>query len=261
MSASHSATEMAEGKSFMDEIPPTEECDGEPMKKKSKSSVRKKIVFRDSGSFRGKDEKESLRSELSSVHRAYQKNIRDKDEEIETLKKNLMTLSSLFSNDIDSLQKELDMVEDENEVLQESEKEWIGRTLKLKFIFDEIKKVGALPKDHSEWVEPMVEQVVIPGVSINIKDEFIPTAQTENVDWTDEEGEGEDEENDERPGYMVRLDGEWRWSLGMPVEGTMINMFDPRTDRWVMRDYNYPRAILERSARIIQKYWRDRSHS
>jgi hypothetical protein len=159
----------------------------------------RKLVF--GGTYQ--DEGRVTRSELSSVQKeAYQKTIRDKDEEIETLKKNMITLSSLFSKDIDSLtvenasmieerdslQEDLDITEGELGIIQVSEKEWIGRTLKLQFILDEILKIGALREDHVDWVAPAVEQVEVPEVSIRIKDEYVPTDQTENIDWTDEEG-------------------------------------------------------------------------
>ena len=117
-------------------------------------------------------------------------------------------------------------------ISQKSVTEWIGIALKLKFILDNIKRVEALPKDYAEIFHPMIEQIDIPEVSIAIRDEFIPTAQTDNIDWTDEEEEYEEYEEYEtfyespdvveaQPGY-----------------------------------YRSPRAILEKSAKTIQKAWR-----
>ena len=213
----------------------------------SDTSVRKKLVF---GGV-PVDENATLRSELSSVHAAYQKTIEEKDEEIATLKKNIVILSSLFSDDIDSLngdieslQEDLDITEGELDIFQKSEKAWTGRAIKLKFILDEIKKVGALPKDHAEWVEPMVEDVDVPEVSIRIRDEFIPTAQTDNIDWTDEE-------EDER--YFVSGENDYEEVDELVTRMTILSV---GADRLMLREYNYPRAILERSARIIQKYFR-----
>jgi len=133
--------------------------------------------------------------------------IQSKDEEIAGLKKNMLVMSNRFAEDVVALRArgldlkhDLDITEDELTISQKSEKEWIGRSLKLKFILDEIKKIGALPNDHAEWVEPMVEDIEIPEVSINIRDEFVPTTQTDNIDWTDEEGDDswdEDEEGDD----------------------------------------------------------------
>jgi len=146
-------------------------------------------------------EAETLRSELASVHKTYHEALRQKDDEIKSLKGHLLTISNLAARDIESLNKErhdlqhdLDITEGELTIFQKSEKEWIGRTLRLKFIFDQMKKIEALPEDHAEWVDPMVEQVEIPEVSIAIRDEFVPTAQTDNIDWTDEDEEEEYEE-------------------------------------------------------------------
>jgi hypothetical protein len=146
-------------------------------------------------------ETDTLRSELAAVHKTYHEALRQKDDEIKSLKGHLLTISNLAVRDIDSLNNELndlkddlDITEGELTIFQKSEKEWIGRALKLKFILDEIKKIGALPDDHAEWVDPMVEEIEIPEVSINIKDEFVPTAQTDNIDWVSSEEEEEEEE-------------------------------------------------------------------
>ena len=39
---------------------------------------------------------------------------------------------------------------------------WVERTIKLNFIFDQQKKIGALPSDHAEWVYPMVTDIISP---------------------------------------------------------------------------------------------------
>jgi hypothetical protein len=263
----------------------------------------RKLVF--GGTYQ--DEGLVTRSELSSVHKAYQKTVRDKDEEIETLKKNMITLSSLFSKDIDSLtvenasmieerdslQEDLDITEGELGIIQVSEKEWIGRTLKLQFILDEILKIGALREDHVDWVAPAVEQVEVPEVSIRIKDEYVPTDQTENIDWTDEEGV-EDESSvveivvdDESSVVEIVVDEEttitemktWmtdnlahlsaRGQL-LVVDNMVLEMGSPdylvRGVYGLVREemasiteaqgIQHPRAIRERAARTIQNWWR-----
>ena len=229
--------------------------------------------------------------------RSYEKIIRVKDEEIETLKKNILKLNSRFLYDIDilekklgSLEEDLDITEGELQIFQNSEKAWIGRALKLKFILDEIKKIGALPKDHKEWVEPMVEEVDIPEVSIRIKDEFVPTAQTDNIDWTDEEEDEDDFDNryevlgsqniDEPPEgfeegwHQDYLDGSRVWYRDLTTseeeeeeeeEGeelgiiTTMNIFNVHTDRWMLCNYAFTKESLDNSAQTIQKYWRNRS--
>ena len=229
-------------------------------------------------------EADTLRSELATVHKTYLSIFEEKDKEIESLQGNLLTMSKLAAQDIDSLQKELTdtldnlkITEDELTIFQKSEKEWIGRTLKLKFIFDQMKKIGALPEDQREIWEPMVEQIDIPEVSINVKDEFVPTVQTDNIDWTDDEEsdswESEDEgdiigeylENETSGGHcthcrevghtvdecgIVAMTRLFNSSTDLDEHGSMMDVFVPQID------YSYPRAILEKSATTIQKAWR-----
>jgi len=204
------------------------------------------------------------------------KEIARQGEEIETLKKNMICLSTLFSKDIetthkeiDCLKEDLDITEGELKIFQKSEKEWIGRALQLKFILDEIKKIEALPKDHAEWVDPMVEQVEFPEVSINVKDEFIPTDQTDNIDWVDDEEYDEEEEEEEDGHDLIHCTncGEINDHLACDCplsQGIMSRMF-PWCDeaQWGscaaaggIAHYPHPRAILEKSAKTIQRYWR-----
>ena len=259
-------------------------------KNRSRRSANRRSV---SGS-----ETDTLRSELAAVHKTYHVALRQKDDEIKSLKDHLLTISNLAVQDIDSLNKELndlkddmDITEGELTIFQKSEKEWIGRALKLKFILDEIKKIGALPEDHKAWVDPMVEDIEFPEVSIRIRDEFVPTAQTDNIDWVssdeDEDGEWEEEEegdiigdylenetstdlntpeNCSNCGEMTHATSECLMPQGFMSEhepygstinhgldehGTMMNVFVPRID------YSYPRAILEKSATTIQKAWQN----
>ena len=272
----------------------------QPVQKKSRhvrtlshETCQKRLVF--------KDEKETVRLEITAVHKAYLAMIKEKDDEIEALKKNMMTLSNLFTIDMDNLQSEhdsiqddLDTVEDELCLVQTSEKEWIGRTLKMKFILDEIKKVGALPKDHADWVFPMVDDITIPDVSINIRDEFVPTAQTDNIDWVDDE-DGDDVVDVVDVVDLVDLvdlvdvvdlvdlvdvvdlvdlvDGMSDTTMGFTDDeeedgldefGSMMNIInsdDTAINRWrwihTIHYYGLPRAILERNATRIQSAWRE----
>jgi len=208
------------------------------------------------------------------------KEIARRDEEIETLKKNMICLSTLFSKDIetthkeiDCLKEDLDITEGELKIFQKSEKEWIGRALQLKFILDEIKKIEALPKDHAEWVDPMVEQVEFPEVSINVKDEFIPTAQTDNIDWVDDEEQAEQpeeyEDEEEEDGHDLihctncgEINDHLACDCPLP-QGIMTRMFPwcdeaggSEASAGGIAHYPHPRAILEKSAKTIQRYWR-----
>ena len=258
------------------------------LKNRSRRSARHKITFLENS------ESDTLRSELSSVHKTYLGIIQDKDKEIATLKDNMMTISNLFAEDTDALHKEnrdiqhdLETTEEELTISQDKEKIWTGISLKLKFILDEIKKIGALPDDHKEWVDPMVEDIEIPEVSINIKDEFVPTAQTDNIDWTDEE-DGEDDYEEEEDIIGDYLDNEtsgdhcsncgemndhvtcdcpmprdFLASHGLDEHGTMMNVIVPRIEWGATAMYNYRPlipdlpAILEKSATTIQKAWQN----
>jgi len=162
----------------------------------------------------------------------------NKDKEHEYLKINYKAITKKS----ESLQEDLDITEGELSIYQRSEKEWIGISLKLKFILDEIKKIGALPEDHASWVYPMVDDVNVPDVSINIKSEFIPTAQTENIDWvsSDEGYEGDEGDEGDEEHYF---NGEY--SDDSIVFSTQLHL----------SDYSYPMTILENSSKIIQKAW------
>jgi hypothetical protein len=220
------------------------------------------------------------------------KEIARRDEEIETLKKNMICLSTLFSKDIetthkeiDCLKEDLDITEGELKIFQKSEKEWIGRALQLKFILDEIKKIEALPKDHAEWVDPMVEQVEFPEVSINVKDEFIPTDQTDNIDWVDDEEQAEqpeeyeydeedeeEEDEEEEDGHDLihctncgEINDHLACDCPLP-QGIMTRMFPwcdeaggSEASAGGIAHYPHPRAIREKSAKTIQRYWRGHS--
>ena len=68
---------------------------------------------------------------------------------------------------------------------------WVGRTLKLKFLLDEIKKLGILPEDHAEWVIPMVEDIDIPEVSHVLRKRFLPSHEDAHMEFASEEEETE----------------------------------------------------------------------
>ena len=86
-------------------------------------------------------------------------------------------------------------------------------TLKMKFIFDEIKKIGALPEDHQEWIYPLIEDIKIPEVSRELKERILPSNEYDPQDddgdeyeqreriqeWNDEEG------TDDKMPYGLRL--------------------------------------------------------
>jgi len=235
-------------------------------KNKNRRISQRKITFPE---VLEKNETETLRSELSSVHETYLNLIQDKDKEIDNLKQHLIIMSNSFAEDVDALhkkeedlQQDLDITEGELTIYQKSEKKWIGISLKLKFILDEIKKICALPEDHAEWVDPMVEDVVaeIPEVSVRIKNEFIPTTETDNIDWVDDEEDGEggwtddgelDEYEEDIIAAFSRIEVTSTEDDFVDEFESTMNLFNPRLY------YSEPRAILEKSAKTIQKAFRN----
>jgi len=84
--------------------------------------------------------------------------------------------------------------------LEKQRNEWIGRSLQLKFILDEIKKIGALPEDHREWVEPMVEEIEkhnreghssFQNIPSHIRRKYLPSHVDSHMEFVEEEEERE----------------------------------------------------------------------
>ena len=74
--------------------------------------------------------------------------------------------------------------------------EWIGRCLKLDFIFKKMKQIGALPEDHGSWVWDMVEDIEFPNGSLNsvfhdlptsIRERFLPSSQDAGLVFQEDE--------------------------------------------------------------------------
>ena len=93
------------------------------------------------------------------------------------------------------LQALLAVSRESNRVLERdaenSNEEWIGSTLKLKFILDEIKKLGILPEDHAEWIQPMVEDIEIPDIPHRVRMRFLPCYEDAHMEFVSEQDEQE----------------------------------------------------------------------
>ena len=156
----------------------------------------------------------TLHEEIKATHDAYKAILVDKENENDELYKIIDEdressdkIESLYKVQIDNLKSqvsELDVQNDQNKqeisTLISSEKEWIGRTLKLEFIFNKMIQAGAIQPDHSEWVLPMFEDIDIPHVPISTREEFVPTALTGVVGDS-----SEDEDNNEEIINIIRI--------------------------------------------------------
>ncbi len=106
--------------------------------------------------------------------------LEDKSQKLTDQLATVREVSISFRHERDTLRERLSLIQE-----SPHDEEWIGRTLKLRYLFDQIKKLGVLPDDHAEWILPMVEDMEIPEVSRRIRDRFLPSytdAHMEDVD-------------------------------------------------------------------------------
>jgi len=90
---------------------------------------------------------------------------------------------------------------------------WIGRTLRLKFIIDEMEKVGAIRLPDHDWAIDMVKDVEIPQVSSEIKNRFLPSYQDAHMEF-----DGGEQEQAEIYGELSRAATEHSELLGYNPE-------------------------------------------
>lgn len=195
------------------------------------------------------DEIDTLRKELKCVHDVYNNGIKLRDTEINDLhdqiakefKKNdeLYEHNQGLWGNIQTYQKNKEKVNKEKE-------EWIGRTLKFQYLFTQMKKIGL---KQSEDIFDCFEDIEVPEVSIRIRDKFIPTAQTDNIDYeegfyedSDETGETDETITEDDPDiigeYIEQMEGE-------------INIIDNQIIDWIN---NTPELL--NSTITIQSYMR-----
>ena len=154
--------------------------------------------------------------EVIAEHESSLENERDKIAELEmTLKENVQKwsdekkrLQDRIVFDTEEMDRKDETIDAEREVVKQLRERksilegnlndaenrtegWVGRTLKLKFLLDEIKKLGILPEDHAEWVIPMVEDIEIPEVSQVLRKRFLPSYEDAHMVFASEEEETE----------------------------------------------------------------------
>jgi len=62
--------------------------------------------------------------------------------------------------------------------------EWLGRTLKFKYLFDKLKEIGL---SQGEWIMDTLEDIDVPEVPTSIAEKYIPTMNTCNIEVADED--------------------------------------------------------------------------
>ena len=158
--------------------PETSETPGTPGTPETRETEGSKDLFISS-------EASSLREELKAVHQAYSIILKSREEENHILKQEISLLEEArYSLEYDNeyyIKRRGHNLLKIKELVKEKE-EWIGRTLKYQYLFTQMKKIGL---QQSEDIFECFEDIEIPEVSINIRDRFVPTEQTDNIDWTD----------------------------------------------------------------------------
>ena len=89
----------------------------------------------------------------------------------------------LFEND-----NLIDQLKEEIQSLKQSEKEWIGRTLRFQYLGQQIKRIGI---KQSEDIVDCFEDIEVPEQPLSIQNEYIPTILS-NVATEEDENEEED---------------------------------------------------------------------
>jgi len=186
---------------------------------------------------------DTLRKELKCVHDVYNNGIKLRDTEINDLHdqiaKEFKKNDELYEHNQD-LWGNIQTYQKNKEKANKEKEEWIGRTLKFQYLFTQMKKIGL---KQSEDIFDCFEDIEVPEVSIRIRDKFIPTAQTDNIDY--EEGFYEDSDEtitEDDPDiigeYIEQMDGE-------------INIIDNQIIDWIN---NTPELL--NSTITIQSYMR-----
>ena len=218
-----------------------------------------------------KRESDVLREELKAVHDACMSKIvtlEDKNDQLLELTQKLFDDKEMFEDVSSSLREENDDLEEtilglETEVktLETSEEEWIGRALKYQFLFQKMKEIGL---QQSEDIFDLFEDIDIPEVSIRVKDKFVPTTQTDNIDWDDEDvddvddvdprdlptddEDSDDEDSDDDDDDEVEEYYEYRGS------GTTMSVYNDMTGRYMVCHYEADIEIIEKSVQTIQSH-------
>lgn len=140
---------------------------------------------------------------------------------------------------------------------------WMGRCLKLDFIFKKIKQIGALPEDHGAWVWDMVEDIEFPdsqpdsvflGLPISIRERYLPSFDDAGINFQTNEDSIVNELSREAEEFNAQLSENFRRHLDENPELVMNGI---RTIQSRFREYIRPNLEKRIKAAIkIQSVWR-----
>ena len=102
--------------------------------------------------------------------------------------KSLRNTINCMDDELDQKESLVDDLKDQIYSIENSEEEWIGRTLKFQYLSQQIKRVGM---NQSEDIIDCFDDIEVPEVPISIRDKFIPTLETDNTEYVNSEDEDE----------------------------------------------------------------------
>ena len=242
--------------------------------KEDKKIMKETINMFESEVARLKNEVKDLQANRNEVKGAYKK----AREEIAGLRKELSEAEST-NNDLVEMNQvvrdECDYYRERNFALNQEvsdleyklicstqpdhvKERFMEATLKMKFIFDEIKKIGALPDDHQEWIYPLIEDIKIPEVSRELKERILPSDEYDTRDDDGDEYEqrariqewNNEEETEDKMPYGLRL----LFVQDIAKANRYVKLMQSAVRKYLKNDSL--RREKARAATMIQKIWR-----
>ena len=140
-------------------------------------------------------ETEMLREELQIVHNTYKNEIQKLDMELDYKD---YKINESIQRLLDT-SKEIEILKDENVLLRlkkdlliQSREDWVGRSLKFHYLFQEMDKIGL---QQSEYIFDAYKDIEIPldEIPIHLKERFIPTILTNPSELIYESSDSETE--------------------------------------------------------------------
>lgn len=146
----------------------------------------------------------------------------------------------------------------------EEKDEWIGRCLRLDFIFKKMKQIGALSEDHGAWVWDMVEDIEFPNgvghtsIYLNlpryVRNKYLPSESDADIQFRNDEINIIEELSLEAQSFNQNLSDHFRRNLD---ENPEIIMNYIRTIQSRFRQHIRPNREEKNKAAIkIQSIWR-----
>ena len=115
---------------------------------------RDRVKERDTLLIKKQEKISSLERDITSLLQSSRYRIAELEDVNSNLNRNYEEIKTMHAN-----------IENEQQNLLEKKDEWVGRCLRLDFIFKKMKQIGALSEDHDEWVAEMVEDIEFPNGS------------------------------------------------------------------------------------------------